>query len=54
MEQSTACEANSHLASQEIPFYGTQVFITVFTRACHWSLSWARCIHSMPSHPISL
>jgi hypothetical protein len=22
----------------------------MFTRACHWSLSWARCIHSTPSH----
>jgi hypothetical protein len=26
----------------------------VFTRALHWSLSWARSIQSMPSHPISL
>jgi hypothetical protein len=26
----------------------------VFTRALHWSLSWARWIHSIPSHPISL
>jgi hypothetical protein len=25
----------------------------VFTRACQWSLSWARCIQSTPSHPIS-
>jgi hypothetical protein len=25
-------------------FYGTQGFITVFTRALHWSLSWARSI----------
>jgi hypothetical protein len=29
-------------------------FNTVFTTACHWSLSWVRCIHSLPSHPISL
>jgi hypothetical protein len=27
-------------------FYGTRRFITVFTRALHWSLSWARSIPS--------
>jgi hypothetical protein len=26
----------------------------MFTRALHWSLSWARSIQSIPSHPISL
>jgi hypothetical protein len=26
----------------------------VFTRALHWSLSWATSIQSSPSHPISL
>jgi hypothetical protein len=35
-------------------FYGTRRFITAFTRALHWSLSWARSIQSPPSHPISL
>jgi hypothetical protein len=35
-------------------FYGTRRFITMFTRAIHWSLSWARSIQSMPSHPISI
>jgi hypothetical protein len=30
-------------------FYGT-----VFTRALHWSLSWARSIQSIQSHPIFL
>jgi hypothetical protein len=35
-------------------FYGTRKFITVFTRALHLSLSWARPIQSIPSHPISL
>jgi hypothetical protein len=34
--------------------YGTRRFITVFTRAHHWSLSWARWIHCTSSHPISL
>jgi hypothetical protein len=35
-------------------FYGTRSFITVFTRALYWSLSWARSIQSIPPHPISL
>jgi hypothetical protein len=35
-------------------FYGTRKFITVFTRALHWSLSWARLIQSIQSHPSSL
>jgi hypothetical protein len=28
-------------------FYGTRRFITVFTRALHWSLSWGRSIQSI-------
>jgi hypothetical protein len=35
-------------------FYGTRKFIMLLTRALHWSLSWARSIQSIPSHPISL
>jgi hypothetical protein len=35
-------------------FCGTRRFITMFTRARHWSLSWARWIQSTPPHPISL
>jgi hypothetical protein len=35
-------------------FYGTRRFITAFTRALHWSLSWARSIQFIPSHRISL
>jgi hypothetical protein len=35
-------------------FYGTRRFNTVFTRALHWSLSWATSIQSTPSLPISL
>jgi len=35
-------------------FYGTLMFITVFTSTCHCSISWARCIQSTPSHLISL
>jgi hypothetical protein len=35
-------------------FYGTWRLINVFTRALHWSLSWASWIQSVPPHPISL
>jgi hypothetical protein len=35
-------------------FYRTWRFITVFTTAHHWHLSWARCIQSTTSHPFSL
>jgi hypothetical protein len=35
-------------------FYGTRRFITTFTWALHRSLSWARSIQSLPSHPTSL
>jgi hypothetical protein len=34
-------------------FYGTRRFITVYTRARHLSLSWARSIQSAPPHPTS-
>jgi len=36
------------------PFYGTWRFITVFTRAYHWFLSWTRCIQSITFQPSSL
>jgi hypothetical protein len=35
-------------------FYGTRRFITMFTTARHWSLSWATRIQSTFSHPIPL
>jgi hypothetical protein len=35
-------------------FYGTRRFITAFTWVLHRSLSWARSIQSLPSHPTSL
>jgi len=35
-------------------FNGTTKFITVFTTAHHWSFSWARCMQSTTSHPVSL
>jgi 3-methyladenine DNA glycosylase/8-oxoguanine DNA glycosylase len=36
-----------------IKFYGTRRFITVFTIALHWSLSCARSIQSIQSHPVA-
>jgi hypothetical protein len=33
-------------------FSWTQRFITMFTRALHWFLSWTRSIHSIPPLPI--
>jgi hypothetical protein len=35
-------------------FYGSWRFITVFTRALHWSLFWARWMQSIPPHHFSL
>jgi hypothetical protein len=43
-----------HLLKNFPAFYGTRRFIAVFTRAIHWSLSWARWIQFIPSHPILL
>jgi hypothetical protein len=34
-------------------FYGIWRFITVFTKALHWSLSWIRSIQSTPPTPWS-
>jgi hypothetical protein len=54
MEQSPSWEANISLAIQQISrISGTQVFLTMFTSACHLSLSWARLIQFMPFHPFS-
>ena len=44
---------SSHLVKKFPAFYGTQRFITAFTRAHHLHLSWARSIQSMPPHPTS-
>jgi len=35
-------------------FYEARKFITVFTRSCHWSLSWSKWIQSTSSHTLSL
>jgi hypothetical protein len=49
-------EAASRSASQRVSqhFNGTTRLITVFTRALHWYLSYARSIRSITSHLISL
>jgi len=54
VEQSPFWEANRFSASQEIPpFYGTQRFISAFTRALYLSLCWVSSNQSMPPHPNS-
>jgi len=48
-------KANSRSAGQDILCkFWIWMFITIFTRAYHWSLSWARWNHSIPTYPISL
>ena len=54
MEHSPSWEANLFSAVKKFPaFYGTRRFITSFTSAYHLSLSWARSIQSILSHPTS-
>jgi hypothetical protein len=47
-----SCQLCSHSENSQ-QYKGTRRFITVFTRALHWSLSWVSPIQSLPSHPIS-
>jgi hypothetical protein len=56
MELSPSWEAANCAAKfKNFPaFHGTRRFISVFTRALHWSLSWVRSIQPIPSHYISL
>jgi hypothetical protein len=44
----------TQLIKKFLTFYGTRRFINVFTTACHWFLSWTRCIQSTTSYPLSL
>jgi hypothetical protein len=37
-----------------LKFYENRRLITVFTRALHWSISWARSIQHVPAHSISV
>jgi hypothetical protein len=53
MELSPSWEAAGHADTQEFPnVLWNGRFITVFTGALHWSLSWARWIQSILPHPI--
>jgi hypothetical protein len=56
MVQNITWKAECHSAHKKISrfFYWTRRFITVFTKACHWTLSWANWIQLAPSIPISL
>jgi hypothetical protein len=53
MEQSPSWEADSCSASQFPAGYKTKWFVTMFIRACRWSISWDRCIQSTPLPPYS-
>jgi len=56
MVQDTSWKADSHSACQKISCfpYETRKFITVFTKARHWTLFWASRFQFSPSIPISL
>jgi len=54
MEHSPSREAIIQLVKKFPAFYGTRMFITMFTRAHQKFLSWVRCTQFTPFHPISL
>jgi hypothetical protein len=55
MELGPSSGATNWSVTQEFPtFCGTRRFITVFTRAGHYYLSWVRSIRSIPLNVISL
>ena len=54
MEQNSSWEINNSIDEILPVFYETWRFITMFTTACHLTLSWARLIQSMPLHCVSL
>jgi hypothetical protein len=55
MQSSPSWEATTCWITKNFStFYGTCKFITMFTRALHWSLSWLTSIQTIPPHPISL
>jgi hypothetical protein len=43
----------THLVKNFPAFYGTKRFTTLLTRTCHWTVSQARGIQSIPSHPVN-
>jgi len=58
MKQNPSWTADSHSAGQEITppptFQEWRRFITLFTSASHWTLSWASWVQSISSQPTSL
>jgi hypothetical protein len=56
MVQNIIWKTDYHSAYQKIScfLYGTRRFITVFTKARHWTLSWASRIQFVPSIHISI
>jgi hypothetical protein len=56
MVQNIIWKADCHSVYQKIAcfLYETRRFINVFTKARHWTLSWASWIQCAPSIPISL
>jgi len=56
MVQDSLWKAESHSACQTIScfLYGTWRYIIMFTKARHWTLSWASRLQFAPSSPISL
>jgi hypothetical protein len=56
MVQDIIWKADCHSAYQKISsfLYGTRRFITVLTKASHWTLSWASRIQFVPSIPVPL
>jgi hypothetical protein len=55
LEQSYSSNDNTACLVKKFPaFYGNGKFITVFTTANHWTLSWAGWTNSKFSNPLSL
>jgi hypothetical protein len=56
MVQDILWKADSHSVFQTVAsfLYGTWSFITVLTKAYHWTLSWANWIQFAPLIPVSL
>jgi hypothetical protein len=52
MDRSPFSEAGRSSIKKFPAYYRTQRFITLCTKAYHWSISWARWIPSMPFNPV--
>jgi hypothetical protein len=55
IELGPSWESKSRWATEEFNnFDESRRFITIFTKVCHWFLSWARWIQSVTPHPVTL